>query len=239
MYSVRYVLGTTSPDLASRFFGILFECLIRVNVLILRAYPDLRLAGVERGERTPGHLRSALEVAKDGRGSPLDLAAIECARRRIAGQEGATIRAVFSGVPPSVRFYTGAFRGDFERDLSNAILAELLEALVKMDVLCFETYPQLPGIYASGVYYQREPRGEENWQTVLALYRQGFGDCEDLASGLTAEKRVRQGRAGVRAGFFYRKRPDGGTLYHIQQMSESGRLEDDPSARLGMMEKDL
>lgn len=239
MYSVRYVLGTSEQSLAAQFFALLFECLIRVNVLILQAYPDLSFAKVRRGERTPGHLRSALEVVKDGQGSPLDLVAIECARARLRGNAGATIKAKWSGIPDAVRLYTGAFRGEFERGLSNAILAELLETLVKMDEICFLKYPSLPGVYASGVYYQREPRGEENWQTVLALYRRGFGDCEDLASALTAEKRIRGGRPGVKAGFFYRRRPDGGTLYHIQQMNESGRMEDDPSARLGMMEQDL
>lgn len=219
-------------------FAVLFEALIRVNQIILREHPTLNTSRIKRGPSTPGFLRSALEVFKDGTGSPLDLAAIQCARERISKGNSATIKAVFCGVPSSVRFFTGAFRGDFERSMSNAILGELLEALTRIDMICFSRYPSLPGLYGSGVFYKREPRGEENWQSTLALYRQGFGDCEDLACSLAAEKRIRQGRP-VGPGFFYRKRPDGGTLYHIQQMNEAGTLEDDPSARLGMMETDL
>lgn len=180
-----------------------------------------------------------LELAREGAGSVWDLAALEAAKARISGVKGAfpTIDPPRQ-VPGEIKFFTGAFRGDHERALSNAILAQLLEALVRCDVDIFKAYPNLPGIYQSGVFYKREPVGEERWLTVLALYRQGFGDCEDLASGLTAEKRVRQGRPRVRAGFTWRKRLGGGTLYHIQQQNEAGRLEDDPSARLGMLEKE-
>jgi len=239
MYAVTYVLGTSDQALAARLWGYLLECLIRVNMLCLQTYPGTKTTGFSTIKSASDGMRSVLEMARDGAGSPWDLAALDAAKARLAGQRGAFPRLLPpSPVPDRIRFYTGAFRGDFERPLSNAILAQLLEALVRCDVDIFKTYPQLPGVYQSGVFYKREPLGEEFWLTVLALYRQGFGDCEDLASALTAEKRVRQGRAGVRAGFTWRKRLGGGTLYHIQQMNEAGGLEDDPSARLGMLEKE-
>lgn len=237
MYTVTYVLGTTDRSLAAAFWGILIECLIRVNMLILQAHPGIKTSGFST-LKTSGELRSLLQVVKEGAGSPWDLAAIDCAKARLAGVRGAFPRMMAPPeIPDRIPFFTGAFRGDFERTLSNAILAQLLEALTRMDVLIFEKYPNLPGIYQSGVFYKRELLGKEFWQTVLALYRQGFGDCEDLGCGLAGEKRVRERRPGVRAGFTWRKRLGGGTLYHIQQMNEAGRLEDDPSARLGMLEK--
>lgn len=240
MYAVTYVLGTSEDALAARLWGCLFECLIRVNMLCMQAYPGTRSTGFATLKGGADGMRSVLEIAREGAGSCWDLAALEVAKMRLSGQRSTTPKiAPPSPVPDRIRFYTGAFRGDFERPLSNAILAQLLEALVRCDEIIFQTYPSLPGVYQSGVFYKREPAGGEFWLTVLALYRQGFGDCEDLASALTAEKRVRQGRGQVRAGFTWRKRLGGGTLYHIQQMNEAGRLEDDPSARLGMLEKEL
>lgn len=241
MYTVTYVLGTTDQRLARIFWAILMECLVRVNVQILRSYPriDTSRIGTIKGW-VPDQIRTVLQAERDREWSPDDREAFEVARRRVAGDTGARYVGglpAWIRIPERIRFRTGAFRGDHERDLSNRILAELLEALVQIDVVCFREDPSLPGVYASGVYYKREPRGEEFWLSVLALYRQGFGDCEDLASALTAEKRVREGRP-VRAGFTWRKRSNGGTLYHIIQENEAGALEDDPSARLGMLEKE-
>jgi len=239
MYAVTYSLGTSEQALARAFFAYLFDALIRCNVLILRAYPDLPLRHlVTIKSENPGEFRTALQLHKDGAGTPLDMLALRLARQVIAGQPIALPSFEAWTIPDKIKFFTGAFRGDYERPLSIALLAELLEALVRCDELIFRTYPTLPGIYASGVFYKREPRGEEFWQTVLALYRQGYGDCEDLASGLTAEKRVRHRRPGVRAGFTWRRRAGGGTMYHIIQSSETGKHEDDPSARLGMLEGD-
>ena len=145
-------------------------------------------------------MRSVLELAKTGEGTPWDLAALDAAKARLSGVKGAFPRLLPPlEIPDKIPFATGAFRGDHERALSNAILAQLLEALTRCDVLIFQKYPELPGVYQSGVFYKREPLGEEFWLTVLALYRQGFGDCEDLGTALTAEKRVRHGRPGVRA----------------------------------------
>lgn len=51
----------------------------------------------------------------------------------------------------------------------------------------------LPRLYDSGVFYEEEPPGQEDWLDVLSLYRAGKGDCEDLGCALAAERRVYDG----------------------------------------------
>lgn len=34
-----------------------------------------------------------------------------------------------------------------------------------------------PPLYSSGVRYQREPKGVENWQLPAETYQRRFGDC--------------------------------------------------------------
>lgn len=83
-------------------------------------------------------------------------------------------------------------------------------------------------LYQSGVRYQREPPGRENWQSAAVTYRLKTGDCEDLsvarvaelrvAGETTAKVRVRDVRPGLR---------------HVVVQRADGSIED-PSKRLGM-----
>jgi len=45
----------------------------------------------------------------------------------------------------------------------------------------------LPALYDSGVRYQAEGLGAEEWQRADQVFARGRGDCEDLASWRVAE----------------------------------------------------
>lgn len=47
---------------------------------------------------------------------------------------------------------------------------------------------RLPPLLQSGAVYRREKT--EDWRSALEVYRQGWGDCEDLASYRAAELRI-------------------------------------------------
>lgn len=92
----------------------------------------------------------------------------------------------------------------------------------------------VPGLYESGVYYQMEPLGEEEWLDIPTLYKQGFGDCEDLAAARCAELRC----VGIPAVCAIRTKevqhPKGPiTMVHVLVLHPSGLVED-PSKALGM-----
>lgn len=86
-----------------------------------------------------------------------------------------------------------------------------------------------PRLYKSGVRYQREPRGREDWQTVSRAYRAKVADCEDLAAWRAAELVVYGEDAGARA-IIRRIRPG---LVHCLVHRSNGAFED-PSRMLGM-----
>ncbi len=70
------------------------------------------------------------------------------------------------------------------------IRRNLRQAIKKMESGYRGTIEIIPPLYASGVYYAEEPPGREDWLDCLAVLRQGFADCEDLAAYRAAELRV-------------------------------------------------
>lgn len=48
----------------------------------------------------------------------------------------------------------------------------------------------IPPLYMSGVVYQEEPPGHEDWPDIHKLLESRWGDCEDLAAWRAAELRV-------------------------------------------------
>jgi len=90
--------------------------------------------------------------------------------------------------------------------------------------------PPLP-LYASGVRYRRERRGEEAWQSIAETYRRKCGDCEDLVAARVAELRF-AGEAGAKPRLYS---PRAG-LVHCIVMRADGTTED-PSKVLGMKGK--
>lgn len=106
----------------------------------------------------------------------------------------------------------------------------------------------LPRLYDSGVFYQEEPPGQEDWLDYPTLLKEGKGDCEDLGCALTAERRVYDGiksRPVLKWKFItsndlrMRGYPskiiprEGIYLIHILSQLPWGELED-PSKILGM-----
>lgn len=108
-------------------------------------------------------------------------------------------------------------------------LEGLLEGLVRLNLsqlrrgLC-------PPLYQSGVRYQREAPGREQWQTALQCFKRRTADCEDLAAYLAASYRL----VGVNARPVVRQVRPG--LKHVVVELPDGTIED-PSKRLGMSGK--
>ena len=101
-------------------------------------------------------------------------------------------------------------------------------------------------LYHSGVVYKEEKPGKEDWKDIPQLYKDGDGDCEDLACARCGELLAGKGlvkRAGrlvmqrhpimARPVMQWNKLPDGSTLIHILVQFADGAVED-PSRILGM-----
>ena len=118
-------------------------------------------------------------------------------------------------------------------------LQALLDALVRIDVAYLKRHRRTPGLYQSGVRYQAESIGVEDFRDIPTILQYGRADCEGLAAWRVAQLRVQgdeHGRRDRRAKTRIRMRrmPNGTPLYHIQVRRGNGRTED-PSARLGMI----
>ena len=87
----------------------------------------------------------------------------------------------------------------------------------------------LPTLYSSGVRYQREPRGVEEWLTPLQAIERGVADCEDLAAWRAGELRASGADPGATVAIV---RTGPRTLHAVVRRSD-GSLED-PSRVLGM-----
>jgi len=83
-------------------------------------------------------------------------------------------------------FRIGLFNGLSDTILSQAVMTELLDCLVKIDMLQLRA-KKCPPIYQSGVRYYREDFGDDDWQDVYSTLAVGYGDCEDLACWRAAE----------------------------------------------------
>lgn len=80
-------------------------------------------------------------------------------------------------------------RGYKNRELSRFFPVLLcLETLTKVNEWHLRRDRYAP-LYRSGVVYREEPPGEEEWLDIPHLYRQGWGDCEDVACARAAELR--------------------------------------------------
>jgi len=90
-------------------------------------------------------------------------------------------------------------------------------------------------LYDSGVYYQAEPPGCEDWLDTPTLYKQGWGDCEDIACCYTAELRERENISAVPCIKFKDFLVNGQllTLIHVMTLMPDGSVQD-PSKVLGM-----
>ena len=114
------------------------------------------------------------------------------------------------------------------------LLAQI-EAMVQCNEYWLRHHADTPGLYESGVRYQREGK-PERWYDIPHIMLRGYDDCEGLSAWRAAELRM----AGYQAQATLKRftRPDGSTLYHCLAEVKKGRqmIIDDPSARLGMFE---
>ena len=69
----------------------------------------------------------------------------------------------------------------------------LLNWLARENAIILRARPDLPGLYASGVRYRREP--DEVWCDYLNLLAQGHEDCDGLAAARAGELLARGRRA--------------------------------------------
>jgi len=112
-----------------------------------------------------------------------------------------------------------------------ALLKKLLEALAAVNETWLGEHPEAPWLYQSGVRYEEEPPGRDDWQDIPETIALRVGDCEDLGCWRLAELRV---RAGERAQAFVKQSVLGSrTVYHVAVQRADGSLED-PSRILGM-----
>ena len=142
-------------------------------------------------------------------------------------------------IEEKITFVTDLFRIEdtfagveaYSQDTSHKSLRLMLHALLLIDIDWLRRHPETPKLYESGVRYEYEPPGREDWQDWPTTLRRKEGDCEDLAN-LRASELIMQG-IPARPTFIWRMRPSGANLYHIQVTHPDGSVED-PSRRLGM-----
>lgn len=107
-----------------------------------------------------------------------------------------------------------------------------LRNLIMANEYAYRSDPLLPGIYAAGVEYRREPPGYEQFKDVVAVLHDGYGDCEDLACAQAAYRTIRTGEK-CSPLVTWQQRAPGQWLYHITVLRADGTRED-PSRLLGM-----
>jgi hypothetical protein len=137
--------------------------------------------------------------------------------------------------------YTPAFRlrsfDSIPDEAKMRVLSALLDALTLANVAYLLKHPHTPNLYASGVRYEEEPLGRDEWQDIPDTIARRTGDCEDLACWRVAELRVRnRERATHAVSTSEIADPRTGkpvTTYHIRVVREDGAQED-PSRLLGM-----
>jgi len=159
-------------------------------------------------------------------------------------------------VPTKLQFVIGMDDADLQdpqsirRRFQPLMIA--LEALTRINQLelrkSVEDGNPLPRLYESGVIYQEEPPGQEDWCDIRTILAQRWGDCEDLGCALVAERREYDGadaRPVIKVKFLpreylikngYPKKHiprDGIFLVHVMCESPEFGLED-PSLELGM-----
>jgi hypothetical protein len=139
--------------------------------------------------------------------------------------------------------YTPAFRLRSFDSIPDAakmhVLSSLLDALTLANVAYLLSHPHTPNLYESGVRYEEEPPGRDEWQDIADTIARRRGDCEDLACWRIAELRVRSRETRATHGVTVSEIPDRRrpgrfvTTFHIRVVHEDGSIED-PSRILGM-----
>jgi hypothetical protein len=111
------------------------------------------------------------------------------------------------------------FHGPRDAERSDATLRIMLMALYWADRLYLREHPETPDLYDSGVVYQEEPEGAEDWQDIPTCLRLGFGDCIPLNTALLLEsgERITLGELTPRDRIF-----DGENFVNVIQCCTTG-----------------
>ena len=115
------------------------------------------------------------------------------------------------------------------------VLNILSSSLVKINLEFLKRNPGFPSLFETGVYYKREPVGQENWKDIPTTLEDSHGDCEDLASWLAAEYIMSNTKAN--AYVYLAKETPRVKTYHVvvKYLDSNGKTQYiDPSAMLGM-----
>jgi hypothetical protein len=76
-----------------------------------------------------------------------------------------------------ITYVIDLFKGPEEQELSHKVLNILLHALMLVDMEYLRAHPEVPPLYQSGVRYEEEPPGQEDWQDVPTTLKLKVGDC--------------------------------------------------------------
>jgi len=242
VYRITFVIDSLRDavhrgELNTEIVRILLGGLVQLDTNYLEAHPEVPLvreSGIRVEERVPGQedWQDIPSILERGVAERRDLACWQAAEER--AREKRVAFPVLRRWPTSSRitYCVNLFKRDQERELSHKALTVLLRTLMAIDVLILRANPTFPLLYQSGVRYEEEPVGQEDWQDAPTTLRMGFGDCEDLACWRAAELRVRYG-IDAWPTFTYKVRNNGAYLYHITVRHPDGQSED-PSRQLGM-----
>ena len=115
-----------------------------------------------------------------------------------------------------------------------------LAVVTSLNELFLRGTPGVPRLYESGVVYATEPASsqsvassEERIASIPEVLALGWGDCDDLACYLSAERRVCDGIAARPRVVLEGIAPDGSHHWHVVVEHPDGQIED-PSVVLGM-----
>lgn len=100
-----------------------------------------------------------------------------------------------------------------------------LMSMARYNAAYYRSHPDLPLLYDTDVYYEKEPIGEEDWQTAPINRLRGKGDCEDLGADRLGELWARgiDPRAKIFLAFRVRR---GHKIWHVQIERGDGSIED-------------
>jgi hypothetical protein len=248
-YRITFVVDTladprTGEDVAlgRRALRACLGALTACDVDYLRGHPEvpaLRTSDVYYRRARPPEVtawQDVPSVLSGGVGHREDLACWRAAELRVRSRSAdwPVLTGHESAPDGRVPLVLGAFppRSEHDRQIAHKCIEHCLRALTLIDEMYLRAHPEVPPLYTTGVRYEEEPPGQEDWQDVRTTLKKGVGDCEDLACWRAAELRVRDG-VDAWPTYLWRARPRGGMLYHIQTEYPDGRVED-PSRRLGM-----
>jgi hypothetical protein len=245
VYRITFVVDAlrnsrpTDP-LANKAVGDMLTALTLIDADYLRANrnipsaEDATRSGVVRVAPLPAGTEDWQDIPTTlgvGRADRRDLACWLAAEETVRGRRSFP-KMVRWPTSHRITYCIDLFKGKHEQELSHKALEVLLWTLMRIDENYLRANPRIPPLYDSGVRYEEEPVGQEDWQDIPTTLRMGIGDCEDLACWRAAEYRVRFG-IDARPMFTYKLRSNGSYLYHITVRLPDGRTED-PSRRLGM-----